>query len=241
MPAKAAAGGAAAAAKRPGAAAAKKPPVAAASAKTAAKAKAKAKAKAGAGGNGGGAGEQLDVRAAAAAGRAASAGAAVGVDRIGALRLTTGRMCLCRACDPLGEGDATSSDLAAAGSGAAFYFMFVKAFAWVFTLAALLVAPNVWINMQGQFDGKLGLSLLSRTMLGQLGNASSAAAVAAAAAAAGTQAFVWDTASLPGSQGYMNVRLAVSPDQLPALYSILDLLATLVVSAPMSSSGTRSP
>jgi elongation factor P--beta-lysine ligase len=57
----------------------------------------------------------LDFAAARAYGHASSAGVAVGVDRLGCLALTTGRMCLTKSCDPLLEGDATSSDMTAAG------------------------------------------------------------------------------------------------------------------------------
>ncbi len=60
-------------------------------------------------------GDELDFAAAIKHGHAASAGVAVGVDRLGCLALTTGRMCLTKSCDPLLEGDATSSDMAAAG------------------------------------------------------------------------------------------------------------------------------
>jgi hypothetical protein len=60
-------------------------------------------------------GTELDFPAAIRHGHAASAGVAVGVDRLGCLALTTGRMCLTKSCDPLLEGDATSSDMAAAG------------------------------------------------------------------------------------------------------------------------------
>lgn len=59
--------------------------------------------------------ELLDVRAAIAYGNAHSAGTAVGADRLGALHMTTGRFCATKAFDCLGEGDASSSDMAAAG------------------------------------------------------------------------------------------------------------------------------
>ncbi len=59
--------------------------------------------------------DKLDVSAAIRHGRSLSAGTAVGVDRIGCLAISTGRMCETKACDPLLEGDATSSDMAAAG------------------------------------------------------------------------------------------------------------------------------
>ncbi len=71
----------------------------------------------GGGGGGGGKGgpPKLDVRAAMRHGKALGAGTAVGVDRIGCASMTTGRMCDGKACDPFMEGDATSSDMAAAG------------------------------------------------------------------------------------------------------------------------------
>ena len=58
---------------------------------------------------------QLDTSRAIRHGRMTSAGHAVGVERIGCTAMTTGRMCATKACDPFMEGDATSSDLAAAG------------------------------------------------------------------------------------------------------------------------------
>jgi hypothetical protein len=58
---------------------------------------------------------KLDVAAAIAYGRDNSAGKAVGADRLGCASMTTGRFCATQACDPLGEGDATSSDMTSAG------------------------------------------------------------------------------------------------------------------------------
>ena len=59
--------------------------------------------------------EKLDVSAAAKHGKATSAGTAVGVDRLGCLSISTGRFTESAACDPLFEGTATSSDMAAVG------------------------------------------------------------------------------------------------------------------------------
>lgn len=93
-------------------------------------------------------------------------------------------------------------------SGVSFYFMSVKALAWIFSLTSLIIIPCLLINTGGTIDGDIGLSLLAQTMLGQITNAT-ALMVAA-----------------PG--GGMQVSFTVQ--QLPALYSIIDIMATLLLS-----------
>jgi hypothetical protein len=161
----------------------------------------------------------LDPAAAALAGRAASAGLAVGVDRYGGFRVTTGRMCLCSACDPFGEGDAMNSDIATgAGPGVSYYFMFVKAMSWIFGIATICLAPNFMIVLQGKYDVTIGLSLLSQTMLGQLNNATFSLS---------------DVVPLVESD---NVTLTVlqqfgvTEHKLPALYSLIDLVVMVFIS-----------
>jgi hypothetical protein len=137
--------------------------------------------------------------------------------------LTTGRFCEQAACDPLGEGPASRSDMLRAGMGVAYYFMFVKALAWMFALASIFALPQLAINSGGRVQGSWGLASLAQGMLGNLGASAVPVSVSLATTASGGA-----TSALSFGSFTTSALSAVGAPQLPALYSLLDLLSSLV-------------